>query len=58
MAKKFLSVAGIDYEVVDAEEQQDLSVKFNIMQAPTLVVPNGNKYDTYANLSNIRKYIG
>ncbi|MBR6960104.1 MAG: ribonucleoside triphosphate reductase, partial [Clostridiales bacterium] len=56
-AKKFLADAGIDYELIDAEEQQDLSIKFNIMQAPTLIVPNGTGYETFANVSNIRKFI-
>ena len=57
MAKQFLSEAGIDYEIIDAEEQQDLSTKFNIMQAPTLVVIQDGDVQTIPNLSNIRRYI-
>ena len=57
MAKQFLSEAGIEYEIIDAEEQQDLSTKFNIMQAPTLVVIQDGDVQTIPNLSNIRRYI-
>ena len=32
-----------DYQVIDAEEQQDLVEKFGVMQAPTLVVVNGER---------------
>ena len=56
-AKTFLTEAGIPFEVIDAEEQQDLSIAYGIMQAPTLVVISGGKHETYANLSNIRKFI-
>ena len=56
-AKQFLTEAGIGYEVIDAEEQADLSTKYNIMQAPTLVVVDGGEEQKIANLSNIRRYI-
>ena len=56
-AKGYLDEAGIDYVVIDAEEQADLSNKYEIMQAPTLVVFDGEKYETIPNLSNIRRFI-
>ncbi|MBR2523476.1 MAG: ribonucleoside triphosphate reductase [Clostridiales bacterium] len=56
-AKQFLTEAGIGYEIIDAEEQADLSNKYNIMQAPTLVVVDGGEEQKIANLSNIRRYI-
>ena len=57
MAKEFLNRAGIVYEVVDANENAQLSKEFGIMQAPTLVAVKGDKYEKYTNLSNIRGYI-
>jgi ribonucleoside-triphosphate reductase len=45
------------YKIIDAEENQDLVVKFGIMQAPTLVVVNGTKTKKYVNASNIKKYV-
>ncbi len=56
-AKAYLDEAGIDYVVIDAEEQEDLSIKYEIMQAPTLVVFENGEYKNYNNLSNIRRYI-
>ncbi|MBP5261814.1 MAG: ribonucleoside triphosphate reductase [Clostridiales bacterium] len=57
MAKQFLTEAGIEYEIIDAEEQREMSNKYNIMQAPTLVVVSDGECQTHANLSNIRRYI-
>ena len=45
------------YELVDAEENQDLVSKFGIMQAPTLIVMNGGKVDKYVNAFNIKRYV-
>lgn len=44
-------------QVVDAEKNPDLAKKFGIMQAPTLVVWNGEKMQKYVNASNIKKYV-
>ena len=46
-----------DYQVIDAEEQQELVEKFGVMQAPTLVVVSGEKTKKYVNASNIKKYV-
>ncbi len=58
MAKAFLDGAGINYEVVDAEEQIDLVRKYGIRQAPTLVVADEDSAETYVNASNIKKFVG
>ena len=58
MAKTFLDGAGINYEVIDAEEQVDLVKKYGIRQAPTLVVSDGDTAETYVNASNIKKFVG
>ena len=55
-AKTFLDSAGIDYEVVNAEEHADLCEAYGIAQAPTLVVTDGPDYTAYAGLANVRKY--
>ena len=48
---------GESYELVDAEENQDLVSKFGIMQAPTLVVMQGGQVEKYVNASNIKRYV-
>ncbi len=35
----------------------ELTAKYGVMQAPTLVVVNGDQYDKYVNVSNIKKYV-
>ncbi len=45
------------YVVIDAEENQELVQKFGVMQAPTLVVVEGDKAKKYVNASNIKKYV-
>lgn len=46
-----------EYELVDAEENLDMVNRFGIMQAPTLVVVDGDESYKYVNASNIKKYI-
>jgi anaerobic ribonucleoside-triphosphate reductase len=45
-----------EYKVVDAEENEELVHKFGIMQAPTLIVTDGEHIEKYVNASNIKKY--
>lgn len=53
----WLQEAGIAYEKIDAEEQQELTRKYEVMQAPTLVITNGEDAQIIAGASNVRKYI-
>ena len=57
MAKEFLK--GVNYHVIDAEEHPELAEKFNILQAPTLVVDfeNDGIVQKFAGASNIRKFV-
>ena len=55
LAKEMLSDE--DYVLIDAEEESDMTKKFGIMQAPTLVVVNGDKSKKYVNASNIQKFV-
>ena len=57
MAKMLLDKAGIQYRVVDAEENIDETMKYGIKKAPTLLVPDGNSYDVYENASLIKGFI-
>lgn len=57
IAYTWLEEAGIPYTTIDAEIEQELSRKFHIMQAPTLVVCHEGTYKTYAATSNIRAFI-
>ena len=57
MAKMLLEKAGIAYKWVDAEEEVELTNKFGIKKAPTLIVPGDNGYIAYENASNIKGYI-
>ncbi len=48
---------GIHYTVLDAEENQDLVKKYDIMQAPALVTVNDGTAQVYSNASNIMKFL-
>lgn len=54
MAKEFLR--NVPYQTVDAEENPDITTKFGVMQAPTLVVVKDGKIEKFVNASNIRKF--
>lgn len=55
LAKKFLE--GHEYEIIDAEEAPELVEKYQIMNAPTLIVQTQNQIHRYSNLSQIRQYV-
>ncbi|MCI9515612.1 MAG: ribonucleoside triphosphate reductase [Lachnospiraceae bacterium] len=55
IAKEMLK--GEPCRVIDAEENQELAMKYGIMQAPTLVVVDGHQAKKYVNASNIKKYV-
>jgi len=57
VAKPMLDKAGVQYEVIDAEEQADLSRSLDIRQAPTLVTMHGEDAHKYAGVQQIRAYI-
>jgi len=57
MAKMLLEKAHIQYVLIDAEEDRQMSERYNITKAPTLIVPNETSYDVYENASNIKGYI-
>ena len=52
-AKQMLDKAGISYTVIDAEENVELSKKYKIAQAPTLVAGG----EVYAGIANVKQFI-
>ena len=57
MAKSILDGDHYSYKVVDAEIEVDLTKKFDVKQAPTLVVFEGNHVEVIQNVSNIKKFV-
>lgn len=57
MAKMMLDKAGIKYTVIDAEDQKELTQKYGVKKAPTMLVANGQGYDRYENASFIKKFV-
>ena len=55
IAKQMLE--GEEYQLVDAEKNPDLARRFGVMQAPTLVVINGEETKKYVNASNIQRFV-
>jgi len=56
IAKAMLDKAGVEYTVVDAEEDRALTAKYGVSQAPTLVVVDCDNVEQYINASNIKKF--
>ena len=56
MAAMFLDKAGVKYTKIIADENPELTAKYGVRQAPTLIVTAGDDYDKIVNVSNIRKF--
>ena len=56
-SKMMLDKAGVTYSVINAEENPEITIKYGVKKAPTLIVPNGTKVEYYDNASEIRRYI-
>ena len=54
LAKEYLR--DVSYVIIDAEENMELAQRYGVMQAPTLVVIDGDVQRKYVNASNIRKF--
>ncbi len=54
LAKEYLK--NINYIPIDAEENMELAGRYGIMQAPTLVVVDGDNFTKYVNASNIKRF--
>ena len=56
MAAAILQKAALPFEKIDAEENAELVRQYNVMQAPTLVVVDGEQIQLHTNASDIRRY--
>lgn len=54
LAKEYLK--GINYLLINAEENMELAAKYGVMQAPTLVVVRGDQVKKYVNASRIKQF--
>ena len=57
IAKEKLKEKNLVYEYIDAEEMIDLTQKYDIMSAPTLIRINDEGYDKVVNASNIINFV-
>lgn len=55
LVKEYLK--NVPYVTIDVEENIELARRYGVMQAPTLVVVNGDSHKKYVNASNIKKYV-
>ena len=55
LVKEYLK--NVSYVTIDAEKNMELARRYGVMQAPTLVVVNGDSHKKYVNASNIKKYV-
>ena len=56
VAKRVLSERKVSYEFIDAEDMTDMTQKYQVMSAPTLISITPNGYDKIVNVSNIINY--
>ena len=56
-AAALLDKAGVDYTVLNANEERELVSKYGIKQAPTLIVENGGGYEKYRGVSDIKGWL-
>ena len=58
IACALLDKAGVAYEKLLANDNAELVETFGIRQAPTLIVTDGEGYEKYTGVSEIKKYLG
>ncbi len=56
MIKEYLKKQNIDYDIIIADQDLDLTNKYEIKQVPTLVVESTDSIEKYNNFSNIVKF--
>ncbi len=57
LAAALLDKAGVPYVKMIAEEHPDLVEKYGVKQAPTLVLTNGESFEKYRGVSDIKGYL-
>ncbi|MBQ7061100.1 MAG: glutaredoxin family protein, partial [Clostridia bacterium] len=56
-AKSLLAKHGVEYKEIDAYKEQELSIRYGIQSAPTLVIADGAKVETYAGVGAINRFL-
>ena len=57
IVKPLLDKAGIAYNILDVAENQELAQQYQLKQAPTLIVRNGENAAAYEGVAQIKTYI-
>ena len=58
VAESLLAKAGVEYEKKIAEENLDMCREFGVKGAPTLIITDGENYQSYYSVPEIKKYLG
>ena len=56
-AGALLSKAGVQYQAINANEEKELVEKYGVKQAPTLVLLNGDSFEKYRGVSDIKGWL-
>jgi ribonucleoside-triphosphate reductase len=56
-AMQLLDKAGVEYQTLNADEERELVAKYGVKQAPTLVVLEGDGFEKFRGVSNIKGWI-
>ena len=56
-AGALLDKAGIAYQALNANEEKELVEKFGVKQAPTLVLVDGDSFEKYRGVSDIKGWL-
>ena len=57
VAEQLLQKAGVAYEKVIAEEHPDMCRQYGIKGAPTLVITDGENFQTHYSVPEIKKFL-
>jgi len=55
--QSIMNEAKIQYDVIEVSKNPEVVSLYSVRSAPTLIVKNGDAFDTYANESNIRAFV-
>ena len=56
-AMALLDRAGISYQALNANEEKELVAKYEVKQAPTLVLLNENGFEKFRGVSDIKGWL-
>ena len=56
-AMALLDRAGVQYTAVNAVEEKNLTAKYGVKQAPTLIVPREDGFEKYRGVSDIKGWL-